>query len=407
MDLINDAERYVKNLFLANKNELLLFHNLFYIKKTIEFADQICEMENVTPIEREDILVSAWFFSTGFLFDYIDYKRYGIKVAHEFLEEKKVEAQRIEHILMIIESVLHNIQQENKCSEILYDASEFYLADDDFLLWVKYHRQERNYFLTPKLTKRSFWQTAQNFMQEHKYQTKSAIQLFGEYKESNLLNIKYFLSHELKKQLPVDNRMLINDLKEEIRIIDQKVEKRLSSSRGFDTLYRITARNQITLSGLADNKSSILITLNTLIVSAVITFVLVNHSELKFLMLPSFMAIAFSVVSVTFAILATRPQIKPGTFKMEEFYNKKVDLLFYGNYYKMEYEEYERAMMDMLKDQDLLLSSLNRDQFALGKILARKFNYLNYSFTVFLFGFIISSSTFAIVLFFFKQNGGF
>jgi hypothetical protein len=258
----------------------------------------------------------------------------------------------------------------------------------------------------PKLTKRSFWQTVLNFLYEHQYSTKSGKELFKEKKEKNSEEIKFLLNNELLMQIPVDNRMMINEMKEEINQINQRFEKRISSTRGFDTLYRITARNQITLSGLADNKSSILITLNTLIVSAVITFVLVNHSELKFLMLPSLLAIAFSVVSVTFAILATRPQMKPGTFKMEDFYNKKVDLIFYGNFYKMEYEDYERAMMDMLKDQDLLLSSLNRDQFAIGKILARKFNYLNYSFTIFLFGFIISSITFAIVLFFFRQNGG-
>ncbi len=403
MDILKEAEQHIKNLFSLHKNELLLFHNLGYIKKTVSYANQLCEMEDISPMERENILLAAWFFSSGYLIDYVDNRRQSLRIAHEFLEDKKLEAERIEEILMIIETVLHNKQHENISGEILYDASEFYLGSEDFLLWVKYHRQERNYFLTPKLTKKSFLQTVQNFLHEHKYCTKSGKNLFSEEKEKNVTKIKFLLGNELKKQLPTDNRMLINDLKEEIRLINQKVEKRLTSYRGFDTLYRITARNQITLSGLADNKSNILITLNTLIVSAVITFVLVNISKLSLLMYPSFIAIAFSVISITFAILATRPQIKPGIFRMEDFYNKKVDLIFYGNFYKMDFNDYEKAMNDMLKDQDLLLSNLNRDQFAIGKILGKKFKFLNISFTVFLSGFIISSVSFAAVLFFFSN----
>ncbi|NJO91294.1 MAG: hypothetical protein HC831_21750 [Chloroflexia bacterium] len=74
MDLITEAKDYVKELFLNNKNELLLFHNIGYINKTVQYANQICEMEKVGKDERETILVSAWLFSTGFLFDYIDFK---------------------------------------------------------------------------------------------------------------------------------------------------------------------------------------------------------------------------------------------------------------------------------------------------------------------------------------------
>ncbi len=398
MDLIREAEQYVKNLFLTKKNELLLFHNMGYIKKTVSFANQLCEMEKVTGKEREDILVSAWLFSTGFLFDYVDYKKQSSKVAHQFLKEKGLDKQRIEKIIKIIETVLQNKIHDNICGEILYDASEFYLASEDFLLWVRYHRQERNYFLIPKLTKRSFWQTVQNFLNEHHYCTVSAQKMFEAEKEKNAAKIKFVLSQELLKQLPVNNHMLIEEMKEEINQINLKVEKRLSSARGFDTLYRITSRNQVSLSSMADNKAHILITLNTLIVSAITTFALVKHHDLQFLIFPSIVTLSFSMISISYAIFATRPQIRPGVFKMDDFYNKKVSLIFYGNFYKMNYDDYEKAMTDMLKDQDLLLSNLNRDQYTLGKILGRKFKLLNISFTVFLVGFVISALAFLITL---------
>jgi hypothetical protein len=402
MELIKEAKVYVKELFLNNKNELLLFHNMGYVNRTVKYASQICEMEEVDTEQRENILVAAWLFATGFLFDYIDYKKQSIRVAHEFLKERKIGAEKSEAILMIIETVLHNKQHENICGEILYDASEFYIAIDEFLLWVKYHRQERNYFLKPKLTKRSFWQTVENYLHEHEFCTQSGTKLFAEEKEKNLSKIKFLLKQELKQQLPADNRMIIEDLKEEIRQVNQKVEKRLSSTRGFDTLYRITARNQVTLSGLADNKANILISLNTLIVSAVITFVFLNSNEFEYMMFPSFITIGFSMLSITLAIIAARPKINPGVFTMEDFHEKKANLLFYGNFFKVDYGDYEEALKEMLNDQDLLLSNLSRDQYTFGIILGRKFKLLHISYTVFLVGFVISSIAFAVTLFFFN-----
>ncbi|MDF1546667.1 MAG: DUF5706 domain-containing protein [Bacteroidales bacterium] len=403
MELAKQAEKYAKDLFLKHKNELLLFHNIGYIKKTASYVNQICDLEKIDKTEREIVLVASWLFSLGFLFDYIDYKKHSLRVAHEFLKAQNVVADKTESILMTIETVLYNKQHETICGEILFDASEFYVSTEDFLLWVKYHRQERNYFLKPKLTKRSFWQTVQTYLNEHEFCTKSGKQLLGHGKEKNASKIKFVLTQELKQQLPTDNRMIIEDLREEIRELNQKMEKRLSSTRGFDTLYRITARNQVALSGIADNKSNILITLNTLIVSAVITFVLVNYNELEFLMIPSFITIGFSMLSISLAIFAARPQIRPGIFSMDDFHNKKVNLIFYGNFYKMDYDDYETAIREMLADQDLLLSNLTSDQYTLGKILGRKFKLINFSFTVFLVGFVISSLAFAITLFFFNS----
>jgi len=403
MDIIKEAEQFVKNLFQENKNELLLFHNLGYIKKTVEFAEQLCEMEKVSQTEREDILLAAWFFSCGFLFDYVDYRKQSIRIADIFLNKFNVDKKRQENIVTIIDNVTQNKVHDNICGEILYDASEFYLASEDFLLWVKYHRKERNYFLTPKLTKRSFWQTVQNFLNEHSYCTLSGKKLFNSGKEKNDSKIKFVLSQELLKELPVNNHMLIKEMREQINQINAKVEKRLSSARGFDTLYRITSRNQVTLSGIADNKSSILITLNTLIVSVVITFVF-KYNQIEFL-IPSFLTVAFSLASVTYAILATRPHIRPGIFKTDDFYSKKVSLIFYGNFYRMKYEDYEQAMMNMLKDQELLLSNLNMDQYTLGKILGRKFKLINISFTIFLWGLVISALVFIFTIFLFNPGG--
>ena len=224
-------------------------------------------------------------------------------------------------------------------------------------------------------------------------------------KIENIEKINMLLAEELTSELPKNNLMVIQDLKAELEKVHQKVEKKIVSTRGYDSLYRITARNQINLSGIADNKANILISLNALLVSAVITFVFTQLGTIGFLAIPSIITVGFSLSSIAFAVIATRPHILPGKFKMKDFYDKKTNLIFYGNFYNMDYDEYDRAVRDMLKDQELLFSNLNRDQYELGKILGRKFRLLHYAYTIFLYGFIISTLAFIVALF--SYNSGF
>ena len=92
-----------------------------------------------------------------------------------------------------------------------------------------------------------------------------------------------------------------------------------------------------------------------------------------------------------------------GKFTKEDVANKKVNLLFFGNFHKMKLDEFEWAMSEMMQDRDYLYSSLTKDLYFLGLVLNSKYNLLRVTYTVFMIGIIISVIAFAVA---FQLSGG-
>jgi hypothetical protein len=157
----------------------------------------------------------------------------------------------------------------------------------------------------------------------------------------------------------------------------------------IDRLLKVTAGNDHRLSDMADNKAQILITVNSIILSAIISLVLGRLKDTRYLVVPSFILLATSLVTLVLAILATRPSLPKGRFTQSDVTNKKVNLLFFGNFYRMKIKEYNSAMTTTLSDQEYLYQSLLKDEYTQGIVLGRKYRLLRMAYNVFMFGLII------------------
>lgn len=115
------------------------------------------------------------------------------------------------------------------------------------------------------------------------------------------------------------------------------------------------------------------------------------------IIIPTVIFILFSLCTVVLAILSTRPNISSGKFTREDILQKKVNLLFFGNFYNMKLDEYEWAVEEMINDDPYLYSSLTKDQYSLGKVLAKKYRLLRWAYNVFMMGLVITVITFLIV----------
>ena len=62
----------------------------------------------------------------------------------------------------------------------------------------------------------------------------------------------------------------------------------------------------------------------------------------------------------------------------------------------MDLEEYEWAIEEMIKDDDYLYSTMIKDQYSLGKVLAKKYKLLRIAYSVFMVGIIISVVSFIL-----------
>jgi hypothetical protein len=101
------------------------------------------------------------------------------------------------------------------------------------------------------------------------------------------------------------------------------------------------------------------------------------------------------------AVIATRPNVGSGKFSKADVANKKVNLLFFGNFHKMKLEEYELALQELVKDKEYIYSSLTKDLYFLGLVLNRKYLILRWTYTIFVIGIIVSVVAFALAFFYF------
>ena len=177
-------------------------------------------------------------------------------------------------------------------------------------------------------------------------------------------------------------------------------------TRGIQTMLRLTSDNHLELSGMADGKANILISVNAIIISVILTVLLRRLEIDTHLTIPTIIFLSFSLITIVIAILATRPQITQGVFSREDILNKKTNLLFFGNFHKASLEEYEWGMSQMMKDQDYLYGSLIKDIHHLGVVLGRKYKLIRIAYSVFMIGIIISVIAFTLAVLLNTARGG-
>ena len=152
------------------------------------------------------------------------------------------------------------------------------------------------------------------------------------------------------------------------------------------------------LSALADNKAGIMISVNSIIISVVLTVLLRKLDDQPYLVIPTILMIVVNISTIIFAILATRPKIVAGNFTEEDIKNRKINMLFFGHFSKMSLEGYQQGIMQMLKEKDYLYESLTKDIYYLGVVLGKKYKYLRISYTIFMYGLIASVVAFGLAM---------
>jgi hypothetical protein len=162
--------------------------------------------------------------------------------------------------------------------------------------------------------------------------------------------------------------------------------------RGVETMFRVALRNHMTLSDIADTKANILLSVNAIIVSLALSNLLpkLDNPSNSHLLVPTIIFIVFTVASIILSITATRPNVTEGKFSREDVANKKVNLLFFGNFHQMKLDDFEWGISEMMNDRDYLYGSLTKDLYFLGLVLNRKYKILRLTYTVFMIGIIVS-----------------
>jgi len=401
--LLEEVKLYVLGYFEAHHDDDLLYHDL---KHTQEVAAITTRIANHYQLSDEDffiVVTAAWFHDTGYFVDKTDHENKSADLATDYLKGRDVSDEIIDKVKGCIIATQMPQKPVGLLQQILCDADLFHLGTNKFKERSKVLRKEFELLKHTDIDKDQWREKSAELLGQHHYFTDYAQLLLNDQQAKNLQKLKdkndEVKTENTKAKVAPVSKTIDDDDEEELDGALEPVKKKSKKDRpekGIETMFRITSGNNQRLSDMADRKAHILITVNSIILSAIISLVLKKIDENGFLAIPSFILLTVSLLSMIFSILATRPSIPSGTFSHDDVDNKKVNLLFFGNFYRMPLDEYTHGMIQVMNDIDFLYGTLIKDVYSQGVVLGRKYRLLRAAYNIFMFGLIIAVAAFII-----------
>ena len=397
--ITKESEKFIRDLFEKEITDRLKYHDILHTEYVVQQSGIIGQNSGLTQEEINIAVVAAWFHDSGFVAHPNVHEEKSQEIAREFLSLKGVAKDHIKKVLHCIKATKMPQNPEGDIlAKVLCDADMAHLSEDFYLDRTALLRKERNLESETKLSRETYYLETVELFNKHSYFTEYGNSEFSAGKAKNFQLLHTLLEKKTKKGKKGKKKS--NKLQSENMKLMQKSPKEKLPGKGVESMFRLTARNQINLSSIADNKANILISVNSIVLTMLLTIGTGKISEYPVMTFPFIAFLATCISTIIFAILATRPKISSGKFTEEDIHNKKVNLLFFGNFYNMKMEEYEWAVKELMADQDYLYSSMIRDQYSLGKVISQKYKLIRIAYTIFMVGIILSSVLFAAFVLF-------
>jgi predicted metal-dependent HD superfamily phosphohydrolase len=390
--IYKQVEEHVTKLFQANTKSKLIFHTIDHTTAIVKRTEEIAAHYKLSEKEMMALYTAAWFHDTGHLFVAPEvHEKKSVELMKLFMESHYPDPELISLIEGCILATKRSVDPTTLLQQIICDADTYHLGTKDF---KKTNKQVRKEAMMEKAISKEEWDMKTlEFLEHHQYYTSYCIELLKEGKKQNIERLRQKIAEHA---VQADANQLFGT-----QTTETKADKQTSSliSKGIQTMLRLASGNHLRLSEMADRKANILISVNAIIISVSVSLLFRKFETDPFLVIPTIIFLASSVITIVLSILATRPTVTGGKFSKEDITDKKVNLLFFGNFYKASLEDYKWGMSIMMRDPEYLYGSLIKDVYYLGVVLAKKYKLLRIAYNIFMAGIVISVIAFTISVF--------
>ncbi len=337
-------------------------------------------------------MLAAWLHDTGYTKGSKDHEESSCAIASEFLGTQGYGKDETDEVCNLIMATKQGYEPKNQLEKIMRDADASHMAMKNYIETSELLREELSFLGLAEYSATEWRNENIKLLRTvHRFYTDYAKKEWQEGKDKNLR--KLIKARSSRKRMAK---------KEELKAR----YKNESPERGIQTMFRVTMRNHLKLSDIADTKANILLSVNAIIISLVLSNLIpkLDNPSNDYLIYPTAIFLLFSICSMVLSILATRPNITSGQFSKEDVNQKKVNLLFFGNFHKMSLRDYEWAIQELIKDKEYLYASLTKDLYFLGMVLDRKYKLLRWTYAIFMIGMILSVIAFFVALKFYGPD---
>ena len=404
--LLKDTENFVQAFFAENVPDKFVFHDFEHTVQTVAAARVIGEGFQLDEEQSTLLQLATWFHDTGYSQGPENHEERSCNNADRFLRGKLSDA-NLEIVLGCIRATKVPQQPATALEQIICDADLSHLGMG--IYWDRTGKLRQEFVLTRgQIMSEQEWVDFElNFMLTHEYHTVVAQEMFNKRKAKHIQLLLKQRRRLHPDKAPTMEELALMDEKEKSGDINKvlresETELKLARfGRGVETMYRTTYRTHTNLSSLADSKANLMLSVNAIVISILVSNLLPKlmaeggRFNMK-LGIPSGFLLATCLGSMIYATLSTRPKVTEGTVTREAIKQRKANLLFFGNFYNMPLEDFQWGVNEMLKDPEFLYSTMSRDLYFLGIVLAKKYTYLTICYNIFMYGLILSMLSFAV-----------
>jgi len=389
--MLAKAESTVFGLFKAKQDSRLLYHNYELAAKLVESIEEIGGQVNLAPSSMEMLCVAAWFYPTGYLSNYGQPTEETVKNIAKFLAAEsypKAKTEKIKDFIRLIEAQKVPANEEQ---EVFHDAFYALRNGETYATKIALLQLEKELFQKTALPKEQWVQLQLQKLLTTKFYTPYGKLTFESDLANNILSTKGQLQKIKKKK-----NIFVEPVKPNAF---QDLETAVPN-RAIQTFFRTNYRNHINLSAIADNKANIMISVNAILLSVLISLMTYkNLAETKPMILMAIIVFFITgLTSLIFAVLSARPKVTSVNKQAKDKILQQKNIVFFGNFVHLDLDEYEEAMDAVFRDGELMYGNMVRDLYFLGKVLDKKYRYLTTSYNIFMVGFVATAITLLVAL---------
>ena len=390
--MLTKAETAVFDLFKNNQDSRLLYHNYELASRLVESIQEVGNDFNLPRQAMEMLCIAGWFFPTGHLSDYNNPTEAAIKNVVQFLTDEGYPKAKTEKIKDFIRLANTSKVPVNGEQEVFHDAFRALAYGETFATKSALLQLEQELFQKTPLPKEQWYTLELQQLLGTKFYTPYGKLTFESALATNILTVKNQLQKLKKKRNLFVEPVTPNAFEN----LEEKVP-----NRAIQTFFRTNYRNHINLSAIADNKANIMISVNAILLSVMISLLTYrNVAETKPMILMAISVFFMTgLTSLVFAVLSARPKVTTVNKQSKDKIINQKNIVFFGNFVHLDLAEYEAAMDAVFRDGELMYGNMVRDLYYLGKVLDKKYRYLTMSYNIFMVGFVATSITLVIALF--------
>lgn len=360
------------------------YHNWKHVSRVMDSMEELLRDSSMDDEHKEDLMIATVWHDADYALGKEGHESRSADLAEASLVKQGLPEPRIERIKRLILSTKMDYTPALADECLMKDADLAHLGSDDYMEFYEGLYRELNHHEKLGLSEEEWRQMCISFMEELEYHSPEARALYGDQKSKNLSQLKAM------EPITAPTQELSKEEKKRLKAERNKDKPKYNAEKGIETMFRLSLKNHITLSRIADDKANTLISVNAIILSIVLSALFPKLDSNPWLLFAGLSLIFVSISTIIMATLSTIPKTTHGNVSKEDVKNKRGNLLFFGNFHKMTLPDYEWGMGELMKDGEYLYGSLTRDLYFLGKVLNRKYSLLRYAYFVFVIGLVIS-----------------